>query len=122
MHFRSVLSGTDAVPVGILYIRQRLGRTDFGNRRIMQYVSLLVRDKGFPPPLPSMVRGALTEDVTMKSQWFRHAVDAWLDDFLPPDNTMSVDAVAKAAAALDMDEAAASLGTRKLRVVAGGRA
>lgn len=121
MHFRSVLSGTDAPPVGILYIRQRLGRTDFKNRRIVQYVSLLVRDKGFPPPLPSMVRNELTEDVTMKSQWFRHAVDAWIDDFLPPDNAMSVDTAAKAAAALDMDAAAAGLGGRNLRLVAGGR-
>lgn len=110
----------DQSTVGILYIRQRLGRQDFKNRRIIQYVTLLVRDKGFPPPLPNLVGGRLTEDVTIKSQWFRNAVDAWLNDFLPPDNAISVDKAAQQAAAHEMDQAAANLGN--FRVIRGGKA
>lgn len=123
MSLHSILSpqaGADQATVGILYIRQRLGRQDFKNRRIIQYVTLLMRDKGFPPPLPSMVGGRLTDDVTIKSQWFRNAVDAWLGDFLPPDNAASVDKVAQQAAAHEMDQAAASLGNFK--VIRGGKA
>ncbi|PNU05824.1 hypothetical protein [Novosphingobium guangzhouense] len=109
----------DAGTVSIHYIRRRLGRIDFKDRRIVQYVTLLVRDKGFPPPLPDMVRGHLVEDVTMKSQWLRNAVDAWLNDFLPPDNAISVDNAAKDAAAHEMDQAAACLGN--FRLIRGGR-
>ncbi|WP_404480025.1 hypothetical protein [Novosphingobium sp. BL-52-GroH] len=122
MSLHSILSpqaSADTTTVGILYIRRRLGQDDFKARRLTQYVSLLVREKGFPPPLPSMTGGRLTDDVTMKSQWLRHAVDAWLGDLLPPDNAMSVDRAAMADAAREMDEAAGNLG---LRVIAGGRA
>lgn len=120
MPLRSPLTAADHETVGILYIRRRLGQYTYGAGRLCTFVTLLVRDKGFPPPLPLLLHGELTDAVTMKSQWFRHAVEAWLSDFLPPDNAMSVDRAAKAAAAADMDAAAAQLG--KLRLVVGGRA
>lgn len=104
--------------VGIWYIRRRLGRTDYKDRRIVRLVSLLIAEKGFPPPLPCLKGKRLMEEVTTHSEWLRPAVDAWLVDFLPPDNAMSVDRAAMADAAREMDEAAGNLG---LRVIAGGR-
>ena len=103
--------------VDIWYIRRRLGCTDYKDRRLVRYVGLLVREKGFPPPLPILVGLTLEDGVTMKSRWLREGVDAWLEDFLPPDNAMSVDRAAMAAAASEMDAAAGNL-----RLIRGGRA
>lgn len=117
VHSPLPLPDDDQGTVGIWYIRRRLGRTDFKDRRIVRYVQLLVDEKGFPPPLPSMKRDELEHGVTVSSQWLRTPVDAWLADLLPPDNAMSVDRAAMAAAAQDMDTAAAGL-----RLLQGGRA
>jgi hypothetical protein len=104
----------------LYYIRRRLGRPDFKEGRMVKYVGLLIAEKGFPPPLPDMVGKRLVEHVTVRSRWLRHAVDAWLEDTLPPDNAGQVDKVALQAAAADMDAAAFNLGGG-LRVIAGGR-
>ena len=122
MSLQSLIAPDDAdqSTVGIWYIRRRLGRKDYKDRRIVRYVSLLVAEKGFPPPLPCLKGNTLVDEVTTSSEWLRPAVDAWLDDFLPPDNQMSLDRVAQAEAAAEMDRAAASLGN--LRLIAGGRA
>ncbi|WP_374414266.1 hypothetical protein [Novosphingobium colocasiae] len=109
-------SGGDPT-VNILYIRRRLGALDYKASRLVRFVSLLVSERGFPPPLPRLIGQQLTHDVTEKSHWLRHAVEAWLDDFLPPDSAMSIDRAAMAAAAAEMDAAAGNL-----RLIRGGRA
>ncbi|MED5545645.1 MAG: hypothetical protein VYD90_10365 [Pseudomonadota bacterium] len=108
---------SDAATIGIIPIAQRLGRGDYKSRRLVRYMTALVREAGFPPPLPCLVGQHLEHGVTMKSQWQRDAVDAWLDNFLPPDNALACDQAAKTAAAAEMDQAAAGL-----RLVVGGRA
>lgn len=101
----------------IWYIRRELGRADYGDGRLVTYVRALVASRGFPPPLPHEKRGHLVEEVTVNSRWLRSAVDAWLDDFLPPEAAASVDRAQRAAAADEMDAAAFGL-----RLVRGGRA
>lgn len=110
----------DEGTVGIIYLRRRLGQDDYKERRLVNYISKLVKECGFPPPLPALKGTRLVHEVNMGSKWIRAAVEAWLDDFLPPDNAMSMDRAAMAAAASDMDAAAANLGN--LRVIAGGQA
>ncbi|MBT0667008.1 hypothetical protein HT136_01330 [Novosphingobium profundi] len=107
---------TEASTIGIYAIAKALGRSDYKARRLVSYVSALVREASFPPPLPVLVAQRLEHGVTLKSQWQRDAVDAWLDNFLPPDNALAVDQAAKNAAAAEMDQAAMGL-----RLVAGGR-
>lgn len=102
------------------YIRRRLGRLDFREGRMVKYLGLLIQDRGFPPPLPDMIGSRLVLTVTPRSRWLRPAVDAWLEDTLPPDNAGQVDHVARQAAAAAMDAAAFNLGG-PLRLVAGGR-
>lgn len=102
----------------LYYIRQRLGRRDFKEGRFIKYLGLLIAERGFPPPLPDMIGPRLVDKVTHRSRWLRDAVDAWLEDFLPPDNAAQVDRAAQQAAAADMDAAAQNLG---LRLIAGGR-
>jgi len=111
----------DAPTCTLSYIKRQLGRGDFGDRRMCTYVRALIQQEGFPPPLPCMLRGGtLTREVTPKSRWIRSAVDAWIEDFLPPANAAAVDRLAQAAAASEMDSMAANLG--RLTVITGGRA
>lgn len=113
-------SEVDEPTCTLWYIQNRLGRSDYGERRMVTYVTLLIREHDFPPPLPTLRRGILTRDVVARSRWIRTAVDAWLEDFLPPANAEALDKAARRAAADDMDEAARNLG--RLTLVQGGRA
>lgn len=131
MHFQSLRAsgflGSHADPDAprtctLGYIRAALGRRDYGDKRMVTYVTLLVEHHGFPKPLPTLRKKALTGAVTPDSNWLRDAVDAWLEDFLPPEAGAQLDAAAKAAAAADMDNAAAQLGRGRLRVVGGSQA
>jgi len=110
----------DAPTCTLSYIKRQLGRGDFGDRRMCTYVRALMQHEGFPPPLPCLVKRELTREVTPKSRWIRSAVDAWIEDFLPPANAAAVDRIAQLQAADDMDAAAANLG--RLAVIQGGRA
>ena len=113
-------AGDDAEPTcHLYYIRRRLGREDYGDGRLVTYVSKLIEKAGFPKPLPHMStrKVELIEHVTNNSRWLRPAVDQWFDDFLPPEAVAAMDAAAMSAAASDMDEAAKTLGS--LRVVGG---
>ncbi len=101
----------------IWYVRRRLGRQDYQRIRLIRLIEQLIAQMGFPPPLPQLSAGELVADVTLNSAWNRPAVDAWLDDRLPPENAAALDDQAKAAAAAEMDAAAGNL-----RLVAGGRA
>jgi hypothetical protein len=94
----------------IYYIRRELGRFDYGDRRLVTYVQGLIDNCGFPPPWPvNHKRNGITRAVTPESRWPRAAVDAWLDEWTPPGLAMAIDAKAMAAAATDMDAAAAGL-------------
>lgn len=117
VHSRVAAAEADDRPTcSLWYIRRELGRHDYSDRRMVGYVTALIRELGFPPPLPSMVKKELTTSVTQHSHWLRSSVDAWLNDFLPPANAASVDRAAQAAAATEMDAAA-----HGLRLVRGGR-
>lgn len=106
----------DQPTCNLYYIRRQLGRQNYGDRRMVTYVGLLIDRHGFPPPLPTLVRAGLVTGVTSDSRWHRGAVDAWLDDFLPPDNSAQVDRAALTAAASEMDNAAGHL-----QLIRGGR-
>lgn len=103
--------------VDIWYLRRRLGVTNLKSIRLRRYFTLLISEKSFPPPLPAMVGKRLLSEVTTQSQWIRHSVEAWLDNFLPPENAVQVDNAAKLAAAADMDAMAGNL-----RLIRGGKA
>lgn len=92
------------------YVQGQLGQNTLSQRRMAQYLRKLISDHGFPAPLPTIVKGgAITRDVHPSSKWVRAAVNAWLDGFIPPDCAATIDDQAYAAAALDMDAAAANL-------------
>ena len=104
------------------WIRAELGRTDCSDARFVGYVQDLVDSCGFPPPFPSKLKGQdLTRAVTVRSMFRRDAVQAWLDDFLPPDCAARLDDAAHRAAAADLDARAFGLG-RPLTLINGGRA
>lgn len=99
-----------------------LGCRRLSDARLVRYVQELVDTEFFPAPYPAARHGGgLTRSVTRKSCWGRAAVDVWLHDFLPPAASASLDAAAMAAAATDLDAAAASLG-QSLRLVGGTEA
>lgn len=99
--------------VGLDFIARELGKKTYGPARLVAYVSLLIEEQGFPPPYPELVgrkgQQHLTAAVVAHSQFRRAAVEAWLEDFLPPANAAALDARAAAAAAADMDQAAGNL-------------
>lgn len=120
----------DRPTVSIFWLKRALCPESFRDRRLVAYLTLLIDQHDFPPPLPSLVRlkrepGArgiaspsqrLTSDVTMNSRWRRDAVDVWLADFLPPDAAAALDGRARAVAAAEMDAAAGHL-----HLIQGGR-
>jgi hypothetical protein len=75
------------------------------------YLQDLVDELGFPRPLPHWKwGGGISKDIdARRSRWRREAVIAWLDDYLPPDAALAIDAAAMADAADEMDRAAGSL-------------
>lgn len=101
------------------WVASQLGCADFGAHRLKQYLSMLIGQQDFPPPLPALVSGnsravpsrppRLEQSVTSNSRWRRVAVQAWLEDFLPPANAAQLDAQAMRAAADDMDASAGNL-------------
>jgi len=107
---------TDEHTCSLWYIRARLGRRDYQDKRMVAYVTRLIEAQSFPPPLPCLKGQDLCAAVTAKSRWLRPAVDAWLEDFLPPANAAQVDQAALNAAAHEMDAAA-----HGLTLIAGGR-
>lgn len=109
----------------IWYIRRRLGRLDYGIDRLTTLLKALIESHGFPPPLPYLRAGELTQDVSDKASWIRSVVDQWLLDFLPPEAGAALDAQARRQAADEMDARAANLQlgkARGLKVIDGGRA
>lgn len=94
----------------IHYIARRLGRQDYGARRLINYVSELQDKHDFPPPFPADVKGrGLTSDVRMDSRWRRDAVDHWIDSFLPPELAHGLDSAGQHEAAAEMDARATRL-------------
>jgi len=105
----------------LLWLRRQLGRQDLTPGRFVRMVEALIANSGFPPPLPSFSQSkGLVLEVNQRSCWIRVAVEAWLQDFLPPANACAIDAAAMREAASDLDAAAANLG--KLHLIQGGRA
>ena len=93
----------------LTYLRNVLGRRNYGDRRMCTYVRELIAKHGFPPPLPTLVGETTTGEVVPDSNWIRASVDSWLFDFPPP---------ARAAAIHE----AAGRHAVSLRMVAGGAA
>lgn len=91
------------------YIQRRFGQTGYSPRRACAFLEGLIADHGFPRPLPRMKSGRVVTGVAAGSRWQRAAVDAWLDDWLPPEAAAARDRAARAAAAHEMDSAAAHL-------------
>lgn len=118
----SFMADRSTPTVGVWWIRRQLGKTSWGESRILSYLQLLIQERDFPTPIPDMVLGRgkphrLVDGLTIDSQWRRAAVLAWMDDGLPPANAAQIEGAAKQAAANDMDAAAgaltASAGARK---------
>jgi hypothetical protein len=106
----AVLARAEGRACDLADVRRELGREGWGDHRMVTHVRALVRDHGFPAPLPAPTRGGrLTSEVTRGSTWLRAAVDTWLDGFLPPEAAAGLDAAACAEAAVDMDASAAAL-------------
>lgn len=91
------------------HIKHALGIADFGDRRAQTYVTALIADRHFPPPLPSLFKRQLTNAVTRNSRWLRAPVDHWFDDQLPPDTHTALDAASMRDAATRMDARAGNL-------------
>lgn len=69
------------------YIAMRAGRSEKSGGWLLSYVRLLHLNEGFPPPLPDYVlkTGKRKEGIHLESRWVREAVDAWFNQFLPPE-------------------------------------
>lgn len=96
------------------YIRRELGQTHYSDKRMVGYLAQLVDRYGFPAPLPSARKGgSVSTAVHSDSKWLRLAVDAWLDQGMPPPQAAFIakerDRRAHADAADDMDAAAHNL-------------
>lgn len=106
----------------VWWVRAALGRTDYSDPRFVAYLQMLVDQCAFPPPFPSTVKGkpGLIRAVTPHSSFRRDAVEAWLDQYLPPDCAARLDAQALAQAAAALDANASRLG--QLTLIAGGAA
>lgn len=97
------------------YVQRELGLSRYSEKRMCQYLAQMITGYGFPAPIPTIRKGGqLSTEVHHDSQWWRAAVDAWLDGQLPPAAAEMVDAKAMRAAAEDMDAAA-----RNLKLVGG---
>lgn len=99
------------------YIRRALGKARMSERTFISFIGALIEQRGFPRPLPDYRRGQLVDCVTRHSNFYRAAVDCWLDNFVPPEAAAAAQSAAMAAAAADMDNSA-----RNLRLIRGGRA
>ncbi len=107
-----------ATTVNLWFIRRELGQEGYSDRRTVTYVTKLIAEHDFPPPLPAMRKGnVLTSDVTINSTWPRAAVESWIESWLPPGAAAAIDKKAQAAAAAEIDANAGNL-----RLIRGGRA
>jgi hypothetical protein len=118
-----VVDHGDKPTVTFHWLRRTVCPDGFKDGRALTYITLLIDQRGFPPPLPTMVLGRgekpsrLVDGVCSASMWSRAAVEAWLDDQLPPGTAAAIDRRAQAAAATEMDGAAFHL-----QLINGGRA
>lgn len=95
--------------VTLWHVASRLGIRNFGAARTVAHVGQLVRDHGFPRPLPAPCKGKVVAGVHRNSQWVRVAVDHWFDSFIPAEAAAAMDEAAQAEAAEAMDARAANL-------------
>lgn len=117
MSVHSFPLGAEAPTVDIGFIRRALGKQRMAEPTFIALVQALVDQRGFPRPYPDFRKGTLVDRVTRRSTFARCAVDAWLDNHLPPEAGLALQEAARANAAADMDSAA-----RNLRLIRGGRA
>jgi hypothetical protein len=108
----SPIGGDDAPTCTLSYIARELGRRDYGDRRMVRYVGLLIAERRFPPPIPVLVGKALVTEVTRRSIWRREAVDAWFVELMPAPVARAVETLARNAAADEMRRRAERLGGR----------
>lgn len=74
------------------------------------YLAALIENEGFPQPLPVLVKGALTREISpARSRWIAAAVQAWLDGTLPPGITAAIESIEAHDAADRLDAAADNL-------------
>lgn len=107
---------------GLGEIVARCGQVDRGGRpRTLRwqiaYVTALIAEEGFPPPLPLKVGTSLVKIVKPASKWSQGQVDRWFDDRCPPGT--HGDAIARRQGERDMDDRAVRIG---LRLVGGSAA
>lgn len=92
-----------------------LGCSAHSDARACKFITALIADEGFPPPLPHHRHGGskggpgIERGVAPRSMWIRAAVLQWLEDSLTPAITAGLDAAARSAAASEMDAAASGL-------------
>lgn len=71
--------------VSLWYIATRAGVGDRSDNYVLNYVRQLHANEKFPAPLPCYDgKGKKLPGIHFKSRWYRPAVDAWFDGFLPP--------------------------------------
>jgi hypothetical protein len=106
-----LVADSDAEPtVTAWWIQRQLGHK--GSDKLLEaFLEGLIAQHGFPEPLPHQKWGGGLDTAlnARRSRWLRVAVLAWLDNYLPPEAVVSLDAAHQAAAAEDMDQAAGNL-------------
>lgn len=99
----------DEPTVTLWHVGKRLGLADWGAERLARHVAQLIRDHGFPRPLPAPCKGKVVGGVHRNSQWVRVAVDHWFDSFIPAEAAAALDEAAQVQAADEMDARASNL-------------
>lgn len=109
------LPDADEPTLTIHAVARLLGARPLSDVRLCRYVQDLVDNAAFPSPFPAPRHGGgLNRAVARNSRWPRAAVVAWAQAFLPDFAQAAEDAATRAAAAAEMDAAAAMLGGRRL--------
>ena len=67
----------------------QLGCSNKGSAYKVAYIRMLMRDQGFPAPLPRFIHSRAVlmtgaDAVYPNARWQRAAVDAWFEGLLPP--------------------------------------
>lgn len=85
---RAALAGINprnAATCGIYDIAGRLGQAHRKPKYLCDTLDTLIRDAGFPAPLPLVKAGRLAKSVCGDSRWNRATVEIWFDGHLPPE-------------------------------------
>jgi hypothetical protein len=91
-------------------IARKLGVNHRSARWQRDYITALIVNEGFPQPLPTLVSGAISREISpAKSRWIPAAVAAWLGGTLPPGTLAALDSADARDAADRLDARADAL-------------